>query len=301
MANTDFVVPETNSREDIMEESIRILKQESKLFKNNSWCIPEIFHGPNSTYWPTIEKLYGMTYQILEYGHSSLVPRSYNNIYNLTEDKIAYESVGAHTNFMKNIVDLVIKLGWGSAIYETVEGYHYCEIMEAISRHDLPENVIGDIPDNGDRDEAAKSKKEHEFWQDFRKYSFFNEFRYEDRIQNLLDEMEQKSTIIGRILYLADKIAADLITLCYDAIGTPPMMSIDSDKVSVFDLDAMMHCDYRDGGYRKASEMWTYSYFENRGNIKYDDTGFFTAIIVIATLMVNGKWYNWRESKYTHS
>ena len=301
MANTDFVVPENDFKNKVIQETIRILKQESKLFPRNTWCIPEIFQRPTKNNRSTIESLLKITYQILEFGHSALVLRSYNNIYNLTKDTIAYESVGGHTNLVAAIIDRVMKLGWSSAVNESVEGFYYSEIMEAVRRHDLPENLIGDIPDNGERDEKEKSRKEHQFWEDFRKYSSYDESHHEDRVQTLLDEMEQKSTIIGRMLYLADKTAANIITLCYDSIDRSPMLSIDSDKASVFDLDAMMHCDYRDGSYRNASEMWAYGYFENRGTIKYDDTGFFTAIIIIATLITNGEWYKWREAKYSHS
>ena len=301
MTYTDFSVPTTNLKEGILRESFRILKQESKLFHENTWCIPELFRKTDSNNWTTIEKLYNITYQILEFGHSSLVLRSYNNNYNLTEDRIAYESVGGHTNLVGVIIDRIMRLGWSSAVNESVEGFYYNEIMEAVRRHDLPENVIGDIPDNGMRDEKSKSEKEHQFWQDFRKYSTYDEYHHEDRVQMLLDEMEQKSTIIGRMLYLADKIAANIITLCYDSINRSPMITMDDEKASPLDREAMAHCDYNENGYYKASEIWTYGYFVTRETIKYDDIGFYTAIIVIATLIINGEWYKWREKLYTHS
>lgn len=48
-----------------------------------------------------------------------------------------------------------------------------------------------------------------------------------------------------------------------------------------------------------ASEMWAIDYFKERGIINYDETGYFTSLVVMVTLMMNnGKWYQWREQDY---
>lgn len=300
MTSVDSVLPKFDI-DKVSKEAIRILRQESKLFKGNTWAIQEIFRETDNVDRSTIVNLCKITREILAFGLLSLEPRSCNNNGRLTADKNVNESVGGHTNLLSAIMRRAITLGWSSAINDFIEEYRWAEITEAISLHDLPEIVIGDIPDNGARDEDAKSRKEQEFWQDFRKYSTYNEYHFQDNVQKLLDEMRDKSTTIGRMTYVADKVSAPIAKLCYDIKGIPSGMSIDDDKASKFDLEAMLHCDYRDNGFRKYSEMWTYGYFVNRRTIEYDDTGFFTAILVIATLIVNGKWYNWREKQYTHS
>ena len=60
----------------------------------------------------------------------------------------------------------------------------------------------------------------------------------------------------------------------------------------------MRICERLDGNYRRASEMWTIDYLKLRRRIQFDDSGFFTSILVMYTLMVNKTWYNWRERDY---
>lgn len=48
----------------------------------------------------------------------------------------------------------------------------------------------------------------------------------------------------------------------------------------------------------KASEMWTIDYLKIRKIVDLDTSFFFTAIVVMATLLVNKKWYDWREKDY---
>ena len=57
-------------------------------------------------------------------------------------------------------------------------------------------------------------------------------------------------------------------------------------------------CGPHKSGFYKASEMWTIDHLKIRELIRLDDDGFFTALIVMYTLMVNGKWYSWREKDY---
>jgi hypothetical protein len=44
--------------------------------------------------------------------------------------------------------------------------------------------------------------------------------------------------------------------------------------------------------------MWAIDYFKMRELEQYDDTGYFTALIVAYTLAVNGHWYIWRDHDY---
>ncbi len=244
------------------------------------------------------EELLDTTSQIMEVALSSTILRSYNNTYGLTNDTRAYESVGSHTNLVLTILDRALIYEYGPDFKETVEGFNYREIMEAARRHDLPENIIGDIPDNGTRDDAAKAETEHYYLQEFAGLTSKNEWLFERNVARILQGMEEKSTRIGRSIYMADKTSAIITTLVEDYRGNSPLMSVNNPHASQNDKDNMSLCDYCKESQCKASEMWTIAFFKTRNMIQYDETGFYTAIIILATLIANGKWYNWREKYY---
>ena len=110
--------------------------------------------------------------------------------------------------------------------------------------------------------------------------------------------MQMKDSMTGKMIFLSDKLAALFITLCLDDLGKSPMMALDSFYASKRDKGEMLMCDHSFKGRHKASEMWAIDFFKMRKIVDLDDTFFFTAMIVMATLIVNGRWYNWREADY---
>lgn len=275
-------------KEDVIYTYRNIISAE---IEYNNWKrTPIVYQG---------EDLLNTTSQIMEVALSASILRSYNNTYNLSNDTRAYESVGAHTNLVLTILDRALFYEYGSNFKKTPEGFTYREIMEAARRHDLPENLIGDIPDNGTRNDAEKAVIEHSYLSGFSKLSPKRERSFEENVAKILQGMEDKSSAIGRSIYMADKVSAIIMTLVEDSRGISPMMSHDSPHASQNDLKNMEICDYGDEKSGcKASEMWTVAFFKTRNMVQYDDSGFYTALIVLATLIVNGKWYNWREKDY---
>jgi hypothetical protein len=235
-----------------------------------------------------------------------MVLRSYNRIYGLTRKRRAFESVGAHANLASAIFDRAYSyIHWYNHGYIEKEPgvvYSYREFIEAIRRHDLPENVIGDIPDNGTHDERQKHVAEltyHTFFDD--KYPK-HEDAVKEKVSDLLEEMEQKSTPAGRFLYAVDKASAIVMALEYDFYEESPMRRINARNLSKRDHDEMARCDtivhkfpFK---YCLASEMWTNDWFEARKLVDYDESGFMTALIVMRTLQVHEKWYSWRQESY---
>ena len=275
------------------KDYVRIMQHEKQISKHN-WLIPNPL------------EMYQTSLQIAEFAHSAMVSRSYNYIYGLTRKRRAFESIGAHTNLVSAILDRAYSYinGYNRSYIEKTPGvvYPYRDLIEAARRHDLPENVIGDIPDDGKCDEHQKRVSEQTY------HAFFDE-RYPNReqtfvknVSELLEEMEQKSTPAGRFLYAADKASAIIMTLEYDNFENPPMRRISSHKLSERDRAEMAHCDtivhkfpFK---YCLASEMWSYDWFEARRLIDYDESGFMTALIVMRTLQVHEKWYSWRQNSY---
>ena len=207
---------------------------------------------------------------------------------------------------MQVIIDRVLSYEYGPYFEKTKDGFAYREIMEVTRRHDLPENVIGDIADNGARDEARKAAIENEYLHAFSQESPSREIIFEDRVRQLQCNMDKKLTFSGRLLYVADKVSALLTTLSYDAENASPTMPTNFEGASPKEIRTMDLCEFRtectgkNGKYYRcrASEMWTIDYFKIRKLYQYDDTGLITAILIMYSLIVNGKWYAWREADY---
>ena len=250
-------------------------------------------------YWsiPPVREVFKTNKQLEQIAESSSVLRSYNNRYDLTQDEYAYESVAAHTNLCMAMLDRCLSYMYGPDI-DLPDVYSYRELMEAIRRHDLPENEIGDIPDNGEAENSNKSIAEAAYFKAFSSYSPLREHFFEENVNRLLIEMDNQSSFFGRLLYMTDKTSALFITLWHDKVERHPVMRPNSRRISGRDLSEMQMCDDKvNGGYR-ASEMWAIDYFRMRALEQYDDTGYFTALIVAYTLEVNDRWYIWRQQDY---
>ena len=246
--------------------------------------------------------IYNAAIRVLETGKQSLVLRGYHGIYGLTmrNQSIAYESVGGHVNLMSEIVDQFLAHGFGQNVDNKRQpfGHSYRAIMNAVRRHDLPENEIGDIPDNGSGNPSVKRYREQLYYASYALLS--SDYLVESDLETyeLLQQMEEKKTCVGKMLYTADKVSATIATLCYDLHGSEPRMRLDEPVASERDKKEMAACDDKRHGSCRASEMWTVDYLRERSITQYDEYGFFTALLIMATLLVHKKWYDWREKDY---
>lgn len=274
-------------KEQILEDFLSVMREEIKL------------HGwDSSTLLPRAEEIMNLTVQIFEIAYSSVIPRSYNINYGLSKDEITFESISAHTRLMTVLILKALDFVYGPDVDEYPGGYRLKDIIKMLNRHDLPENIIGDQPDNGNRDDSGLAKIERKYYKEYGALSLKATKDYEERTQKLQKEFEEKSSTMGRFTYSGDKTSAIIVTLLLDAIGYPPKMKEDSPYASDIDKHNMSICDVKDEDGYYASEMWTISYLKTRQMDAYDDTGFFTAIIVFATLLVNHRWYDWRDKDY---
>jgi hypothetical protein len=153
----------------------------------------------------------------------------------------------------------------------------------------------------------TKFSKEMQYHKNFSSLYPSREVSFSQNIDRLFVEMEEKSSWAGRLLYSADKISAIIITLQLDEIGSPPLMEKNAEEASRRDKAEMEICENpisrtnRHGHkttYYRASEMWTMDWLKIRNLVQYDDSLFFTALVVMRTLQVNRKWYKWREKDY---
>ena len=262
--------------------------------------------------------------QIREVALNSTVLRSYIKTYGLdtsartevsaknpdgtdTARPLAYESDGAHANLLCELLDQALIATYGPDFGDpegthphTVDGYTYREVMRAARIHDLGENITGDNPDNGSMNESVKFDFESEQIIHYLGRAPEYDNKISRKILKLLTEMEEKSSPTGRLLYVCDKFAANVIVLTYDSLDCPPMLSYSSPRpLSDRDKEEMELCDFvDDSGRRLASEMWAADMLHIRTLVQSDDTGFITACLVMYTLLVHGHWYSWREADY---
>lgn len=281
-----------NKTTQLFSEFNRIFSEENRLF-GNKWIICEL--KPDFIYYQVIS--------IIETCKISFLSRSYNVPYHLTEDKEVCESVGAHTNFACEILKHFLIYNYDADAYILERGYTYNEAMDAMSRHDKPEAKFGDKPDNGSRDEEQKVQDEHKYQEWLSSLMPISQVEYEKNVRNLICEMDLKSTFLGRSLYLSDKISALLVNLYLDSVGRTPYRTSLDDGLSARDKEEIdiiaRQYGIDDLSYHyKGSEMWAIDYLEYRKIAKYDDSGYFTALFIMYTLVVNGKWYDWREQQY---
>ena len=242
----------------------------------------------------------GIARAIFEHAKLSLEPRFCVKAGHISNSDFVPESVGAHTNLV-----MAIALHAIDHIYLTENvhiPYSTKDIAYAIMAHDLPENVTGDTPDNSERDEAKKRREEEAYFEHYKSFQHVTSFTQFEKSYAILHSMEEKDTTLGRILYLADKLSAIISTLCYDKKKVYHIAFPEDSGLSKQCVRNMKLCEYPIQDEERIgyllSELWTIDYLRDRKMYQYDETGFFTAILVITTLFVRGKWYKWREMDY---
>ena len=262
-----------------------------------------------SAYNPACKKLstyasdiYRDSKYLAEIARSCLLPRGWCANFGLGgSENFVNESVGAHTYLMSTLVDLFLRSEAGRDFIRdgfTEDSYAYQEIMEAIRLHDLPENAIGDWLDNSTRDEAKKMALEDDWYTAFRdSYDYCQRGLYDEAVK-ILTDMRNKDHPTGRLLFAADKYSLIIATLTCDWLGHSPSMKKDSPEAAGRDHEEMDYCDHREDGVFSASEMFTIDILRLRKLYQFDDTSYFTAILVMFTLMTKGRWYDWRNKNY---
>lgn len=282
----------------------RIIRQELNFNVSPSlYCYKDELFDP--MYYESVAR------RILEVAKSSTVLRCCATNGRLTEDQFAAESVAAHTNLALALADYAIDSP--SYSKESHSRYSHREITEAIRLHDLPENEVGDIPDNENLDLTKKSLQESEYYTKFFSYYPEHHQSFTQNVKAILNEMEKKSTNLGCTIYLADKLSAVIMALYYDSIYLYPYAKAQDESLSQRGRDAIELCDHimfhgkttPDGEitYEKRyllSELWTIDFLKGRQLYQYDFNGFFTATLVMTTLIAKGCWYLWREIDYNN-
>ena len=295
---SNLLFPLENYIEEIATEFKRIMAHEAEL---HDWVD---YTPPNPDYFYRVAAL------TAEVSRNATVLRSYNNFYHLTDAKIAYESDAGHTLLASWL--MLCYLSYVQKVSYTNE--FLFSFFFAMLIHDLPENIIGDIPDDGGHDRLDKPRIELLYWSDLLELLPKDRQNLAPYILSVLTGMSSANTVEREFCYLADKVSAPIATLTLDCLAKfahdhpdtvnqnyldiSPRKHFTDPNVSERDFSEMAICDYDAGGYYKASEMWTIDFLHARKIADHDHSGFFTALLVMYTLMINGGWYNWRQKDY---
>ena len=274
------------------------MEKEHELFKleqpDKRWTIP------------SSDDMYGISARVHEAARLSRVPRGYLKSYGQSQESEIYESVGSHTYLATTIANeaLLYYHAHGIDIFSESD-CNYSHVITAILRHDLPENESGDQIDDGDRNEAKKRNFEQNYQEQLKKFAPSYGKHFESIVLKLLQEMERKSSSVGRLLFCTDKIAAPIGVLLDDLDSNthrPAMREINDPINSERDRQEIKFCGTRtsigEKSYCLASEMWTIDFLKLRKLFTYDDVGFFTALLIMSTLQTQRHWYAWRIKDY---
>ena len=167
----------------------------------------------------------------------------------------------------------------------------YCEqsdYLDMLRLHEMGENVLGDIPDNGNRDETAKDEAEFAYLSMYLK--FYPE-AYRSKMLIIFKEMQTKATERGRTLYCIDKTEAILQNLIYERQGRGG----DLNKRLTFITEPTTRdkWEYEMTGSSKPADMWSFAFFKKCED--YEHIKVFRDIIVLAAREIRGELFNWLD------
>lgn len=217
------------------------------------------------------EYILSQVVQLFEIADASIIPETYIKKYHLRTDEHTLESIYTQVNLVYAIFSRALaNLSYHVDLsedktddYQLKKLSHYTlgEIIEAIILYYLPNN-------------QTSSSSE------------------------LLKDIRPDGSLIGQMLYLSSKTAVIITALIYDSRNLSVKMSIEQCAAFSQGYFGITRCDFHKDNYYKSSEVRTMDFFEIRQLTKCDHTGYFTAIIIMATLIVNNTWYAWRKIAY---
>lgn len=248
--------------------------------------------------------------RIIDVAENSNILRCRSGMGHLTTDVEAYESDGSHTNLVSATTDAALDFEYGWGI--DPPNYTRKEFGESVRLHDLPENVSGDMPNNNSAIVPKKNRIEGEYY-DKAVRCYYDPYEVGESIvhmRRLLAELAALGEAVknytdytpeSRIFYGADKLAAIIDTLNGDRRGDLPHAGYNDPDITDINHKEMDLCELRHPKYGDylLSEIWTVDFLYARELTRYDDTGFFTGLLIMTTLLCHkGKWYHWRENQY---
>ena len=164
-------------------------------------------------------------------------------------------------------------------------------LLRGASEHELGENATGDVASDGTRDE--KKKDEEELWYVILwLYLCFDKKTAKLGVR-LFKEMQEKSTDIGKLLFLIDKIDAVLYNLLLEEEGHTGYITA---KPYVTELDRKA---IEATGDDRNAGVWLYNTLATTPQLlDFELTPIFLEIVQSAALEVRGEEMDWINEKF---
>lgn len=192
-------------------------------------------------------------------------------------DQTRSESVLEHIAGVTNLLILV-------AVYfpDVISWQKLPELIVTSQHHEIGENIIGDLADDGRRDEAAKNRIEAAAME---KYCANLPDPFGQNLNASFRELQQKDSEAGQIVFCADKNEAPLQGLIYEAEGRRGDV-----------IYRMSEQDRRFAeitGTTSLVDIWACHVLQlTRGMYGAE---IFEGILRAAVIDVRGKWFDWDE------
>lgn len=153
--------------------------------------------------------------------------------------------------------------------------------------HEIGETELGDIPDDGLRDENKKRAIEHEVLQGL--ISDLPPF-FRRRILIGFTELQARTTERGRIMYCLDKLETILQGLIYESEGRGGDYHYKMKQRRISQQDRN---NIRDTGSCKLVDIWSKHFLEKIAD--FPEAPIFTDILRAAVVDIRGEWFSWYE------
>lgn len=192
------------------------------------------------------------------------------------------ESVAEHTYGTLILLDEIAMF-----CPELVSDVELVRGMRLLLRHEVGEGEIGDLPDDGRRDEARKDKMEL-----LAMMRFCQELPREHGPAIVRDftKFQQRSSELAQVIYCVDKIEAVLQGLIYEQDGRGDLSRKPEVAESLSEQDKYY---MQQTGSKRLVDNWSAHFFDLTREFRYAPV--FRAILRAAVEDVRGEWFAWAE------
>ena len=164
---------------------------------------------------------------------------------------------------------------------EVLEKLNYRELNDVLLLHEIGEIELGDIPDDGSRNEDFKNQTEYRVAE-----SFVKVFGNRRRIMHIFKNFQKRARRTGELLYMIDKAEAILQGLIYEKQGRGGHLFKKPAEVTERD-----RLSYEATGRDDLVDIWAYGFVKRSRKFRFYEQIF--SIIEEAVIDVRGKSFDW--------
>lgn len=166
-------------------------------------------------------------------------------------------------------------------------------VIRVLHYHDLPEKDVGDIPDDGDRDEVQKNANELSVmevfvanWPSSEREDFLRDYKlFQDPFS---DQLNSDDRHFAQFAYICDKLDALLKAIVYEANGHLGFRN--AQALTDREIDAIEKV-----GNDNLVDCWSYQFLHRVMPKDFPHYEVFAGILKSAILAVRNSWFKWAK------